>query len=465
LVADAQLGTEVTQALLAWTTEQRLESIACFGLLVLFRAKAAGATIPSWEAVAPSISKPSLLSWLIVSNLYGKSAGELEIGTLHSGSPPEGFQVAAYFGKYAKSLVPPIYLDRAERIDRRNCPGFLRQWEFEWTRLVELTGFPLNNPYVSFWMRQDDDHLVCVDLPLSEVYRSAFLRALAWAAESGEIGLRESFWLAAQTCPIDLGLWVVPPSRAPDIWPKNPPTNESLETVPGWVAGELMKMWERQANEEWLIAKADGRVHEIGDSAYDLEITGIIQSCVGLNVPDVTDLSDVGRRAVAWQEDDLLTFAGNCRRESANSWQEEHADWLVWPVAGAAHPNTVPRWQWWRWLRGAWLPAAFLTEGTLRFRPAETGVRVDAEEEGEVARWNDWTHQLRETSTANLSPSTGQMLLIRRSIMERAAEKLGGVFAWICKITTYQRAYGHGPFKETHFTIEIGSTRIVRDRR
>ena len=86
-------------------------------------------------------------------------------------------------------------------------------------------------------------------------------------------------------------------------------------------------------------------------------------------------------------------------------------------------------------------------------------------EEGgsEVGRWIDWTHNLREMTSANLTPSTGQMLLIRRSLVESEAAKLGGVFAWICKITTYDRKDGYGPFTEGHFVLDFGTTRIVRN--
>jgi hypothetical protein len=55
------------------------------------------------------------------------------------------------------------------------------------------------------------------------------------------------------------------------------------------------------------------------------------------------------------------------------------------------------------------------------------------------------------------------MLLIHRSLIERESAKLGGVFAWICKITTYHRKYGYGSFSETHFALDFGTTRIVRD--
>jgi hypothetical protein len=67
-------------------------------------------------------------------------------------------------------------------------------------------------------------------------------------------------------------------------------------------------------------------------------------------------------------------------------------------------------------------------------------------------------------TTADLTPSTGEMLLIRRSLVESEASKLGGVFAWICKITTYNRKHSYSAFTEVHFELDFGTTRVVRDR-
>jgi hypothetical protein len=80
-----------------------------------------------------------------------------------------------------------------------------------------------------------------------------------------------------------------------------------------------------------------------------------------------------------------------------------------------------------------------------------------------LARWTDWTDHLRETTTADLTPSSGQMLLIHRSVVERESAKLGGVFAWICKISSQHRKHSYTDFQEAHFALDFGTTRIVRD--
>jgi hypothetical protein len=463
LMADVEFGAEVASAVLAWMAVQKLESVVVFGLLALFQAKNRGVCIPPWDAVSRQLLKPSLLSWLIARSLFEEPIGDPAVRGMHSGAASAGFEADPFFLRYAKAFVPPVYLEHARHTDTKYSPGFLTQWKFEWTRLVEVTGLRLHKPYVDFWTRQDDDHLVCLDLPLSEVYRSAYLRAIAWATDERLVNRSLALWLSAQTCPIDLGLWHVLPGKQPDSWPRCKVAGDSVDTLPGEVTAQLAGMWQQQLGEEWLIAEASGRVQESSNSAYDLEIIGVIQACSGPSAPEIDAVCAEGAgRTISDETDDLLVFGGGYRHQVADDYQERYADWSIWRLAALASLNAVPRWQWWRFMRGVWLPSPFLARKTFEFRCTQEAVVVD-EDGREVARWADWTHHLREMTTGNLTPSTGQRLLIHRSLIEREAAKLSGTFAWICKITTYHRKNTHSTFDEAHFGLDFGTTRIVRE--
>jgi hypothetical protein len=463
LMADTEFAAEIINEVLAWIGKQNLESVAVLGMLALFQGKAHGIEIPTHEAVSQQLQKPSLLSWLIARSLYKHSIGAPELGTMHSDTAPVGFEADPFFLKHAGMFVPPVYLERATKIDSKYCPGFLAQWKFEWTHVVELSGIPLHIPRIEFWTRQDDDHLLCIDLPLSEAYRSAYLRAIAWAADRDFISPGFALWLAAQTCPIDLGLWQVPPGRPPEGWPRCEETQDSIDTLPGKLTGELAAMWQRQSGQEWLIAEASGRVLETANSAYDVEIIGVIQACNGANEPDLEDIARRGQEIrIAEESDDLMVFGGGYTRKRAADYEEGHDDWSIWRLAAPVDPSPVPRWQWWRFRRGVWLPSPFLAEKRFEFRCTKEGVVV--EENGrELARWIDWTYRLREVTTGDLTPSTGQMLVIHRSIVEREASKLGGVYAWVCRMTSHHRKYSYTDFKEANFALDFGTTRIVRE--
>jgi hypothetical protein len=440
---------------------QELESAAIFGLLALFQAKTRGVSIPPWRAVAQRLLKPSLLSWLIARSLYDEYIDEPALGDLHSETAPATFQADPFFMRHSTTFVPPIYLDLAKKIGRNCRLEFLAQWGFEWTRLVEVTGSRLRRPYIDFWTREDDDHLQCLDLPLSEVYRSAYLRAIAWATEEGPLQRADAIWLCAHTCPVDLGLWEVLSGKQPDDWPKGGEARGSLDTIPGEIAGELAYMWQRHSERDWVLAEASGRVQETDQTAYDLQIIGVIQACTGPRVPEIdTVCAEDSGRTITDQSDDPLVFAGHYSQQRAEDWREDFGDWSIWRLATAVSPTAVPRWQWWRFRRRVWLPSPFLARKSFEFRCQPDALVV---EEGgrDVARWSDWTHKLHEMIRANLPPSTGQILLIRRSLVEREAAKLGGALAWICKITSYHREYNYRAFTETHFVQDFGTTRIV----
>lgn len=189
----------------------------------------------------------------------------------------------------------------------------------------------------------------------------------------------------------------------------------------------------------------------------------MIQTCEGPSVPEIDAIAaERARRSIAENTDDLLVFGGGYGRQRAGGYEERYADWAIWRLAAPANPNPVPRWQWWRFRRGVWLPSPFLARKQFEFRCNEDAVVID-EDGRQLARWTDWTHQLRELTTADLTPSSGQMLVVHRSLIDSELAKLGGVFAWICKITAHHRKYSHSEFDEAHFVLDFGTTRIVRD--
>ncbi|MEX2299894.1 MAG: hypothetical protein WD733_03090 [Bryobacterales bacterium] len=224
---------------------------------------------------------------------------------------------------------------------------------------------------------------------------------------------------------------------------------------------ELYKMWQQQIGADWVIAEASGRMQENGNTVHDLDIIGVVQACTGPGSPDINRVFAADSwRVIRWEPESLLVFGGAYEHEPADGWREEYSDWLLWRLAARSRPIAVPRWQWWRSYRSVWLPSPFLAK-SFEFRCAPDAVKVE-NDNTEVARWVDWTYNLREMTTANITPSTGQMLLIRRSLVEREAARLGGVFAWLCKVTTYDRKYSYQPFNKDHFALDFGTTRIVR---
>jgi hypothetical protein len=462
LIMNVESGPDVQNLLLAWIGRQRLESVAALGLLVFCRVKLECGTVVDPRNLLPAISCPSLLSWMILRNLYGDAAARPVPYDLHSGTSPKDFIADGFFLAHSCRFLPPVYRDCAEFLETRLRIPFLRQWGFEWTRLRELVQLEMHVPSVGFWTRQDYDHLLGMDLPMSEVYRSAYLRALGWAVHKGFVTLEDAAVFAAQTCPIDVGLWRIEPGTRPDGWQTAEGDAGTIETVLSEVHSVLATLWEKQSTEDWVIGAASGRVTETENSAYDIDIRGVVQSCAGATVPELADAVDWGnepriRPAVS----DHLAFEGVYSAEEPQAHEGRVGDWRIWQVAAPVQLYAVPRWQSWRLYRDIWLPTPFLSVDDLSIRC--TGDAVVVESGGQhIGRWTDWAYKLGEMATANLSPSSGQALLLRRQVAEDAASRVGGRYAWICRITSYHRKHHMGEFEIKHSYTDYGTTRLVR---
>lgn len=381
----------------------------------------------------------------------------------HSGTAPETFAADSFFTQYVRIFLPEIYLLQGKRIDERTGNRFIRQWSFEWARLLKVVDVELRRPSSYFWKDPNGDHFVW-DLPMSEIYRSSFLRALGWAVHKNVLDLRVAALFAAETCPVDLGLWRVKPKEKPGWWPTCPSPNGSIDQVPGLITSKLAELWERERNSEWALVEASGRVHEDHDTAYEIDIMGVIQSCHGAGRPVIDDVI-AGQESIdeiTAESPKLLALGGHYPQESDGEWERRYSDWSIWQLAAPARLITIDRWQHWRSARGIWLPAPFLARGGFNFTCTPESISI-ASGDAEQARWSDWTYRLEESLAGNLPPSTGQALRLHQSLIDDAQRRLGGTFAWLCRITAYQRKQFSGPFDVARFALDLGTTSIVRN--
>lgn len=168
-----------------WLSRRRLESEVVSGLSVLKCLPERA--LPPMSTLRANINAPSILADLIVQSVYGygqKFGGWINA---HSGTAPGSFEVSRFFLEYKESHVPPVLWHRFTDLQKDTRIDFPKQWGFEWQSVMDRTksthsGYPyyfIGSSYretgVSgqFSQRQDD------------VYRSAFLRTLAWGVSRG----------------------------------------------------------------------------------------------------------------------------------------------------------------------------------------------------------------------------------------------------------------------------------------
>lgn len=464
LLIDSRWREIVQRHLTHWMKAQMLESIAAIALLVLLRAKIQDSSFvsPSAEELLSALHRPSILSWMLMNELVPSNLPPPKWTTLNSGSAPKGFEPDPFFTKYSRSFLPPIYTDSAEEIEAHERISFVKQWSFEWHRILESIGKSPSTDPVDFWGREDSEHYVAIDFELSEVYRSAYLRALAWAVMVGVLSEKSARFLAIKTCPIDLGLWRLRPTSRPVWWPKADQPKGRIDTVPVQIWRQVQALWEKRGvrGDEWIIAEASGRAHE-GTTMYDLEIFGLFQICRGPLAPILEEVTKWYRREIYVEYAPCgLRFEGVIRAIPPDSISQSFGDWRLVPAVCRVTPWTTPRWQFWRVYRHTWLPSPFLGSNSLTFQCSGDALIVrDAKEV--IAKWTDWTNGLREKVTANLPPSTGQYLVVHRQRIETFAEETNSVFCWICRLTGFHREYDYEPYKYFVDHRQYGATSII----
>lgn len=461
LIVENELGLEVQALVLNWMAKQTLESIAVLGLLVLYQVKMRGKDLPDWNVVSKHVSCPSILSWQIAKCLYGEIPPP-ELYPLHSGTSSGTFQADPFFLRWCETYLPRVYLMRAKQLELNTSIPFVKHWSFEWTTLRKRAGAELKVPEVTFWTRQDSDHLGPLDLPMSEIYRSAFLRSLAWGVFKQRIPLEIAEVYSAEACPVDLSFWKVQSGPPPEGWP-DVAIEGTVDTAAGQLTTSLAALWARQTSTNPLIAEASGRVVYTPEAAYDLSIRGFIQRAEGNDTPALADLLDDANRFYPTLPN-TLCFDGYYESSNTSDAEIYPSDWRLWPLSLLARPHAGHRWQYWKDYRGVWLPNPVLSADPISFRCTPDAVLVESNGQ-ELARWTTWTSGLEETLSANLPPATGQALFINRHAVEKTAERLGGTFAWICRISSYHRRHGFGEFDVAHIDLEFGTTRIIHPKK
>ena len=165
----------------------------------------------------------------------------------HSGDAPADFRPEEFFDEYSGAFLPPIYRDYfVKQINREFSVDLKRQWAFEWHQLVERTSKTPSESPLRYWLgtRLTDPRHACIDTEMSEIYRSALLRALAWCVDNDLVPLSAALEQAAMMCPVDIELFKLPPSFKPNWWPCAQLAKTQIDTSVVGIWGQVESLWE-----------------------------------------------------------------------------------------------------------------------------------------------------------------------------------------------------------------------------
>lgn len=441
LLLDTRWSKITEKSLIGWIRIQILESMSAIGLIIFLytKVKHADYELPPKEEMVAAITRPSLLSHIILGELFSEDIIPIDSEAMNSGQCPNNFRIDPFFRKYSRNFLPPIYMDTLEHLESKFDVPLTKQWAFEWTKILEAEHIIPSEQALNFlYENQYSDYTTVRDVYLSEVYRSAYLRTISWLVSSKRISEITGTFYAIQTCPIDLGLWSLRHNERPDWWPLLKKLQESID-IPTCIWDLVNEIWDRQllSKDEWVIAEASGYVYR-ENILYDLEINGFFQKISDKNTYDLELLSDRYRMCNEISYDPFdrgLNFQGIIESRSIHSFMSVFGDLI--PASCSIWPFSIPRWQFWRMYRGIWFPNPCISP-CLAFKCSNKAIII-LDKEDILGKWIDWRDILREKSTANLPPLTGQYLIIKKDKVDAFMQKNNLTFCWICRLIKYQR--------------------------
>lgn len=428
--------------------QQRLESLAPLGLLVFLRAKLNNNSfkMPIAKELTGVMLRPSILSWIITRTFIPDA--KINIENMHSSTAPNNHKIDPVFQKYA-GFANRLIECRIEELEKTFDLPVNRQWSFEFSAILSRMDFRLSLEPLYYKGRDEDEHFVAFDPLLTEVYFSSYLRTLAWLVDQ-KLTLKEAIKLVIELCPIDLGLWKLEPNLKPDYWPVTKGKKMQGNTKRIWNQVARLQSMQPKEESEFVIIKAEGRVFSGYDEFLDLNICGFFRRCKGPLKPDIPVVVNwLSHPPLIDHKTYSLCFEGKIKPLNPVRQELLIGDWGVYPASWKIHPKTGSKWQYWRLFRGISFPVPYVISEPVKFECNSEAIDLH---EGQIliAKWLDWTDGLNEKTIANLPPSTGNTLLLKRSVIDRFEKETNTEFCWGCNITSFNRETHYGRYAEKH---------------
>jgi hypothetical protein len=217
LLSDGISRPEATAQLLHRLDSCQTESeVAAWLTVVLLTEPAAR---PSLSDVTSRLHRPSALSDALMHQIYATPLDPQTWCGAHSGQAPDDFEPDKYFDQHKTAHVPPILANNLRGLEARTRKPFMRQWAFEWKQLRDRLGTKFTI-YPHYFDEVSEVRSGIVGQYLqrqNEVYRSAYLRAFAFAVDQWGMPAKMAQGYCFDNIPAIGGLFELNPGQRP-VW-------------------------------------------------------------------------------------------------------------------------------------------------------------------------------------------------------------------------------------------------------
>jgi hypothetical protein len=432
---------KATEAYLDWLSIRQFESQVVSGLAVLLCMHEE--TLPPFLDECEHINRPSIVADLMLQHVYGYGKRRGGWLSAHSGPCPNSFASERYFEDHKGAHVPPIFGDDLKRLEGRSGRPFTRHWAFEWRKLMDVTKSPYSGfPY----------HFVGSTLQRSgvfgqfsqaqcDVYRSAYLRTLAFAVSQWELPLEEAAFYSSICLPLNGALAHIKPIQRPDWLADIPERCCEVDSALDELTRDLVKAGNGQPGMRPVNL-------EIPIKASLFEFGNLSVSAVLVSedfVPDPDDSSYFAQHT-GWILPDGITFAGTMDKKDPADFVRQGSQGASIPVCLSLWPFPSGFWHNDYFASGLALPSPynFSDPPEIACNERDISMHLDGTPVGILSIWHDhWTP---------LYPKGGNtrcgMLTQMREIDLESSQTLHGMeLGWVVQLRLWSRKTDYGEYE------------------
>jgi hypothetical protein len=394
---------------------------------------------------------------------------------------PTDFQLPRLFREHVSSYMAPIYFETATEISHEFDIRFLHTWAWEAENLMREHGWSESAGGArSYATNSRKLTIPGASFRLSEIYKTAFLRTLAWFYKKGEIDIVTFQRNSMRFLPVDLSLWEVGTQARPTWWPAlyvrgaaeigSGPTLQAIDWDP---IRSLTNIRTTINSSPARILAAEGKCSVNSDDVEEklaarFSLFGFAYATLGPNLPHPSLVARDVLYDSFWWANSQTRYAIRVLDGAAESGLgHSQLDWNygrsmhVWSLVSRFRMPTIGTWQWFRGYDAVFGLSSFFDPSKVRLSKNDLGWSYE-EEARRVATIYDWRNGSLDRDVVSGYPAHGQAIEIASDWLEEKLSERGLRLGFILRVSVKVRKYNYDDAKETHHAefLDVGKVII-----
>lgn len=478
LLAYSAQKEEIYKRLLKWINNWRIESIIAIGLLAVIKAfqlckKKVDLAFISINDINKSIQANSIVIEELLTEIASQSGEEIKEfpNYISPRQPPVSYKLSSFFNKYIKTILAPIYLNRAQEIKEKTGKSFIEIWAYNVGVIAEENKIEFESNYYFYGSHKNGKFLTGFSTKVSEVYRSAFLRVLR-EFYNNEL-IQKDFYLeySFATLPVDLSYWSIFPSRIPEWWPKliSYKTDNEEKAISTIQFKEPVENMIQYKKDNKIILAAEGAVEPsegwTENPTHSFSLIGFGYKVLGANLPEAKEAT----RKILFAPQTLIIptkaerpigFFNNSAYFDIHSDSIQIKNLIVYPLVTRNRDLTISLWQYFRDKD----PSFNINErlrSRLRIVFKNNKRTYEDKDIKEVVVFEDWLEGLQERYEFDMPNPHGHYILIDYQYLMTMIKKNSLRLGYFLQTTYRTRKYSHDKIQEITENTFIDVSNII----